>query len=294
MPIPSLLHGKVFHARDAIAAGLVTPDNLRSRAWQRVFRGIYADASLTLTHQTRCAAAIAFLAPEAIVAGRSAATLYGVEVGAPTDPVELLVPPTVSRCRHAGVVVHRASVDATDRRLLGRIPVTSPVRTCWDLACWLDPVEAVVWIDRMVARGRVTTADLSDWLDRPLVGGRRGRRRFERVLSLTDARAESPQESRLRVRLTLAGLRPPAVQHEIYDDDGRFVARVDLAWPQRKVAVEYDGLWHVGSAAQIHADRRRLSALASRGWTVIIVTSARLRDDFAGLTAELRSALRSR
>jgi very-short-patch-repair endonuclease len=146
----------------------------------------------------------------------------------------------------------------------------------------------------MLARGTVTTDVLLDWLGRHRVIAGRGGRRFERVLSLVDARAESPQESRLRVRLTLAGLRPPVVQHDIYDPDGRFVARVDLAWPQQKVAVEYDGVWHVGSAAQIHADRRRVSALASRGWTVLFVTSARLRDDFPGLAAEVRSALRGR
>ncbi|MBX6751672.1 MAG: hypothetical protein IRY85_18780 [Micromonosporaceae bacterium] len=295
MVVPTSLRGKVFSARYAIGAGLVTPDHLRSRAWQRVFRGIYADASLTVTHQLRCAAALAFLAPPgAAVAGRSAARLHGVMLGTADDPVELLVPPLAPRCRQGGVAVHHGVLGTADRVVVERLPVTSPARTCWDLVSWLDPVEAVVWIDRLLALGRVTTAELSDWLARHRAAATRGVRRFERALSLVDARSESPAESRLRVRLALAGLRPPAVQYEIYDADGRFVARVDLAWPERKVAVEYDGVWHVGSAAQIHAERRRLSALASCGWSVLVATSDRLRDDFAGFTAELRAALRTR
>jgi hypothetical protein len=293
MSTPSALAGKVFSGRDAIAAGLLTPDNLRSRAWQRVFRGVYADASLSVTHRIRCAAAIAFLAPpEATIAGRSAAALYGATIGAAGDPVEMLIPPDGPRCRNGGVVAHRGALEPADRRWRGKIPMTSPARTCFDLTRWLDLVEAVAWIDSLLAGGRVNQSELADWLDlrRPTLG--RGVRRFERALSLVDARAESPQESRLRVRLTLAGLAPPAVQYEVYDADGRFLARVDLAWPERRVAVEYDGVWHVGSAGQIHADRRRLSTLAGSGWTVLYATSARLREDFAGLATEVRSALR--
>ncbi|HEY7224885.1 MAG TPA: DUF559 domain-containing protein [Micromonosporaceae bacterium] len=295
MVTPSILTGRVFLARDAIASGLLTPDRLRSRSWQRLFRGVYADASLDVTPTIRFAAVVAFLGPPgATIAGRSAATLLGAQLGGPADPVELLIPSSALPCRHAGIVVHRGSLAEADRVEHGRIPVTSPARTCWDLACWLDPVECVVWMDRLLALGRVTAPELAALLDHRGLSGERGTRRFEKALSLVDRRAESPQESRLRVRLTLGGLRPPAVQHAIYDANGRFVARVDLAWPERRVAIEYDGLWHVGSPAQVHADRRRLSALASLGWTVLVVTSQRLRDDLPGLARELRAALRLR
>lgn len=293
MPTPIALHGRVFRGRDAVTRGLLTPANLRSRAWQRVFHGIYADASMQLPHELRAAAAIVFLAPAgATIAGRSAASLYSALVGDHGDPIELLLPVAAPACRVAGVVTHRGALAPADRVERRGIPVTSPARTAWDLAQWLDRVEAVVWIDRLLALGRVTVAQLEAYLLDRRAPAVRGLRQFEKVLSLVDGRAESPQESRLRVRLTLSGVRPPAVQHEIYDEYGRFVARVDLAWPELKVAVEYDGLWHAGSAAQLHADRRRLSGLASMGWTVLYVTSARLRDDFAGVVAEIRAALR--
>jgi very-short-patch-repair endonuclease len=73
-------------------------------------------------------------------------------------------------------------------------------------------------------------------------------------------------------------------------DGSRFVARVDLAWPEQRVAVEYDGLWH-GTPAQFHRDRRRLNALVAAGWTVIHVTSAQLRTGLEQTIRQIRSAL---
>lgn len=107
-----------------------------------------------------------------------------------------------------------------------------------------------------------------------------------------DPGAESPQESRLRVRIVVAGLPPPVTQY-VVERDGRFVARVDLAWPEYRVAVEYDGVWHAESD-QIHRDRRRLNRLLGSDWIVLHVTARRLRDDLEGFLAELRAALRLR
>ncbi|MFG3689926.1 hypothetical protein [Micromonospora sp. NPDC047740] len=74
---------------------------------------------------------------------------------------------------------------------------------------------------------------------------------------------------------------------------GAFVARLDLAWPEFKVAVEYDGRWH-DDPEQFHRDRRRLNRLLGAEWIVLHVTAKRLRDDFEGLPAEVRTALRAR
>jgi hypothetical protein len=46
----------------------------------------------------------------------------------------------------------------------------------------------------------------------------------------------------MRVHLVLDGLRPE-VQYR-----GWLVGRADLAFPERRLAVEYDGVWH-GTAA---------------------------------------------
>lgn len=57
---------------------------------------------------------------------------------------------------------------------------------------------------------------------------------------------------------------------------GRVVARVDFAWPDKKVALEYDGLWHA-EPGQFAKDRDRLNELRAAGWTVVFVTAAHLR-----------------
>jgi very-short-patch-repair endonuclease len=112
------------------------------------------------------------------------------------------------------------------------------------------------------------------------------------VAELVDPGAESVQESRLRVRLVLAGLPRPVTQF-VVERDGRFVARLDLAWPDLRVAVEYDGLWH-GDPEQFHRDRRRLNRLLGEDWIVLHVTARRFREDFGGFLAELHHALRTR
>jgi very-short-patch-repair endonuclease len=165
--------------------------------------------------------------------------------------------------------------------------VTTAERTAWDIARFYDPVEAVAYLDAMAAARLVTVAALRKRLATSTV--KWGRRRVARALDLVDPRAESPQESRVRARLVLAGLPTPEAQHQVMDGH-RFIARVDLAWPARRVAVEYDGVWHA-DAAQLHRDRRRLNQLVAAGWTVIHVTSVRMHEDFDAVVAEIRAAL---
>jgi very-short-patch-repair endonuclease len=58
--------------------------------------------------------------------------------------------------------------------------------------------------------------------------------------------------------------------------NGRFVARVDLAWPQQQLAVEYDGEWH-GGRGELARDRQRIRALSAAGWYVYPVTKYDMR-----------------
>jgi very-short-patch-repair endonuclease len=90
-----------------------------------------------------------------------------------------------------------------------------------------------------------------------------------------DARAESRPESITRVVLVQAGF---AVVPQFRVVVGsRVVARVDLALPKLKIAIEYDGRWHEGDL-QRALDNDRLAALRAAGWTVIVVTAELLRD----------------
>ncbi len=92
------------------------------------------------------------------------------------------------------------------------------------------------------------------------------------ALALADGRSESPLETRLRVLLTRAGLAPEALQYNVYDDDGRFLARVDLAWPSVKLAVEVDGREYHESPKALFRDRERANDLVDIRWRVIRIT----------------------
>jgi hypothetical protein len=288
---PEALVGKIFSSRNALRRNLLTPADLRSAAWRPLFRGVYADASLTITHRHRCLAACHYLLPaDAAIAGRSAAALYGAGTATTADPVEVLVPRRSRFGPVNGLLVHSGELDGGDVRDLAGVRVTTVLRTCWDLAQWLDTVEAVVLLDILVRRRLVTVADLETYAGRRR--GTRGWRRLVKAATLVDAGAESPQESRLRVRLVQAGIPAPVTQY-VVEQAGQFLARVDLAWPQYKVAVEYDGLWHA-AGDQIHRDRRRLNKMLGSDWIVLHVTAQRLREDFDGFLAELRAVLHRR
>lgn len=287
---PDPLRGRVFRSCDAVAGGLLTRRQLRSRRWRRLLRGVYADAALPVTHGLYICAARLVIPQEAAFAGRSAAWLYGADdVARPGEPVEVLIDEANRFGPMAGVRIH------TERRIpAGHVVtvngqvLTSPARTAWDLAAEVaDPVEAVVVLDGLLRAGILRPGHLP-LLRAPL--RRTGCRRVPAAAELADARSESPQETRLRVRLIRAGLPPPVPQH-VVRAGGRFVARVDLAYPEVKLAIEYDGQWHA-EPIQLGKDRRRLNALQAAGWRVIHVTAADLHD-LGPIVAAIRAALTS-
>jgi very-short-patch-repair endonuclease len=88
-----------------------------------------------------------------------------------------------------------------------------------------------------------------------------------------------------------AGLPAAVPQYEV-QKNGVFVARVDLAWPAARVAVEYDGAHHA-DPLQMRRDRRRLNALVDAGWLVIHATAGDLYAPDT-LIKQVSAALRGR
>ncbi|MGC4808159.1 endonuclease domain-containing protein [Micromonospora sp. DT233] len=288
---PERLRGRVFQGSRVVADGLLTRAELRSGAWRPLFKDVFVDADVTVTHRLRCSAAARWLLPSgAVIAGRSAAALFGAGSVDTADPLDVLIPAGRRFGPVAGLTVHTVMLGDDDVRQWNGLAVTTPERTCWDLAQWLPVEEAVAVVDCLVRLGLVRPGPLRD-RTRGNVGVK-GWKRALRVAELADGGAESPQESRLRVRLVLAGLPHPVTQFVI-ERDGRFVARVDLAWPELKVAVEYDGLWH-HDPEQFHRDRQRLNRLLGEDWIVLHLTAKRFHTDFEGFLTELRRALTSR
>jgi hypothetical protein len=210
---------------------------------------------------------------DAVVTGRSAAVLWGIDLARTDDPVELTMSPGTHQVRVEGLVVRRALLDPGLVRRRHGVPVTAPAATAVRLASVLPRDSAVAAVDQLVTAGVVGLDAV-----RELAAGARGpgSARAQDVAALADGLAESPQGTRVRLLIGRSGLPAPIAQYRVFDRNG-FVARVDFAWPERRLALEYDGLWH-GGAGQFIRDRERLNRLREAGWQVVFVTAADLRD----------------
>ncbi len=283
--MPSSLRDRVFRGSDAVAARVLTRAQLRGASWRRIWPDLYVHRDVDVTHALRARAAAAHLVGDSVVTGVSAAVLWGVELAGHGDDVELTVPPGRGPVRVPGLRVRRSALP--DGWVVQRrgVPCTTPEATAVRVAAAAAGDEGVVAVDRLVVAGACRLTAVRE-LATTLTGA--GSARARRVCALADGRAESPQETRLRLLLARAGLPPPAAQFTVRDAAG-FVARVDLAWPDRRVAVEYDGAWHA-EPRQFARDRRRLNRLQAAGWTVVFVTAADLHRPAEVLT-RLRAVL---
>jgi Protein of unknown function (DUF559) len=239
---------------------------LRGPAYQRLLHGVYAPAGVTPTTTVRARAAL-LLAPEgALLARQTAATLWGGVVPASPD-IQLVLPPG-SRLRVSGV-------DARVRRrpetvVHNGLPLTSPAQTFLDLASDLDLVDMVVVGDSLVGAGVTRPEELV-----AAAAASRGRRArtARRAAAYVRGGVDSPMESRLRMLLLLAGLPEPVVNHALRDETGRVRYRLDLSFPQWRIAIEYDGRQHAENTAQWRWDVQRREDLDADGWRLVVVLS---------------------
>jgi hypothetical protein len=225
--------------------------------------------------------------PEAVLGGRTAALWWDAPTAGPRDPVCVLVPPTSAWRGPRGVRVHRTQVARHDVHVLDDgLRITGPGRTVRDVAVLERLADAVACIDAM-AFAQVLDEGLLRRVGRDAVG-RWGSRRLAKVLALVDGRAQSPPESWVRVACILAGLPAPVPQFVVLQD-GVHLGTVDLAWPEAKVVVEYEGPYHF-EERQIRKDDRRYDRLSAAGWHVIRLGAHDVRDMDA-VVERIRAAL---
>ncbi len=209
---------------------------------------------------------------DAVISGRSAAQMWGAELADGNDPVEITCPRRIRPT--PGVVIRRVSVAEDETEHRQGVVLTTPLHTAWEIARTLAATDAIGWVDALARRQRLSVAELRREATRHL--GAMGSRQATSTLARADPRAESPPESRLRLAFHEAGFALPVPQFTVIVG-GYFVARVDLAWPQWRLAVEYDGQWHA-DRHQLHRDRSRLRELNAAGWYVYPVTREDMYD----------------
>jgi len=286
-----------FTATSAVAAGI--PRHrlqrlVRSREVRRVLHGVYQAADVPDTLLNRARAVALVVSRFAVLCDRTAAWLHGVDVLDYREldllpPVETFVLRDHSRIRRAGTSGGERDLADGDVMVIHGVKVTTPLRTALDLGCLLPRRSALAALDGFMRHHGLTPNGFKTAL--PRYFRRRGVVQLRELVNIADPRAELSGESWTRIALIDELLPRPELQWVIRQD-GREIARLDLAYPRARVAVEYDGEEFHDSPDQSEADKRRRRWLCDHGWTVIVVTKASFGpDQIAVWTAEVRRAL---
>ncbi|MPZ86287.1 MAG: DUF559 domain-containing protein [Actinophytocola sp.] len=256
------------------ALRLALRDGLLTQLWP----GVVVPRVRVLDLPTRAAAALLYVGADGAVVGRTAAGLFGC-TAANCGDIHVTVPYTRRVRGRPGLVVHQGPLRQGDVVELLGLRVTALDLTVAEMLCTAPRRVALATADQAVVsvggeRAEAFLAAVQERLARR--ADRRGTIRAAVLLGLITGKADSPPESWLRLLVVDAGYPPPVAQHEVRSLDGRKLYVLDLAWPQLRIALEYDGY-------EAHEDREaydteRDHRLAARGWIVIRVRAADMRE----------------
>ncbi|WP_191089266.1 endonuclease domain-containing protein [Microbacterium radiodurans] len=269
----------------------VSPGRLRAQDLTSPVHG--ARARGEIDERARLRLILARVPDGAFVCGPTAALVHGMplprslEVAAAARPHVAVALPA-NRVRRPEVVGRALAVDADDVTEVDGIRATTFERTWVDLGGSVAVPALVAAGDALISRrGPRTTAEALARAHAK-AGRSRGAVRRAEALTLIDDGAESPRESKLRVLIVRAGLPRPRTNVAIRAG-GRFVARVDMLFPDARLVVEYDGDYH-RDLSQWSRDQSRRAELESLGYRVTVVT-ARDFDDPETLVRRIRRLL---
>ncbi len=282
--------GPSFTVAEALALGH-SASRLRGGDLERPFRGVRVRRDGA---RSAIAGYAPLLRPGDRFSGVTALALWG----APRAPFPVHVTAAAGRTRprRLGVIGH----DGPRAEPVTRhgLPVSPPALAFLEAAAELRERDLVAAGDHLVLDPRVL-----DPLDiRPHIGldelrahmeAASGRhvRAARRAAARVRTGVESRAETLLRLLIADAGLPDPQCGVAIPDARGRHIGYFDMAWPDRRVIVEYDGDQHRTSTSQYDRDIRRFDRATDAGYRVIRVRARGLGPDLPESLARIRSAL---
>ncbi len=303
-PLPDAFADGPFSVAAALDGG-VPPGRLRSKDLVAPFHGVR-----TAREPADAAELAAAFAPRMqsghVYIGVTAARLWGLPITVAwqrSEPLVVGVPAGTTRTRARGVRSREFDAKRLESGSLDGLPLLGPASTVMSLARETPHVDLVVLIDalvtpseryrdlRLTRRPFTDLAALAAFAER--CRGLHGASAFAAAVADARVGADSPQETRCRFAIVAAGLPEPVVQFEVWVD-GVLRAEIDLAYPDWKIAIEYEGEHHLTDPVQWAKDIRRQELLESLGWIVIRVTKADLQRDARGLIERVRAALARR
>jgi hypothetical protein len=265
-----LTHGEL---RQLVRAGTLSP----------VRRGAYVlgpldddddDLGGYLAHRRLIEASLAQLDQRAVLCLGSAAVLHGLPIWRHSIAVaHVMRDGNSGGQRRSHVHVHKTPLSDDEITIVDGKRVTALARTVADLGRFTPLMESVAMGDQALRLGLApqdlqgALASMKSWP---------GVRNARTMADFLDARSESAGESASRVRMRQDGIPEPELQHEIFDDDGVFVARVDFVWKERRTVGEFDGAVKYGAllkpgqkvADVIEAQEHREEDVRRAGWEV--------------------------
>jgi predicted transcriptional regulator of viral defense system/very-short-patch-repair endonuclease len=286
----------VHHLRELDINRHVRTHRLATGRWELVHEGVYRVVGAPLTWRGRLLAACWAGGTRAVASHRSAGELWELP-GRNRNAIEITCP-RWRRTQHDHLIVHESlAFDEVDTTVVDQIPVTTVARTLFDLAGVVGPTTLDIAVATALRRHLTTSRELEAILDRLARRGRAGTVKFRAVLALhqsTPAQTESEGEHLVMRLLAKHGLPAPVPQYEIRRADGTLLARVDFAYPDLKIAIEYDSYaHHLGTEAH-DRDGARRNAVVGMKWWPITATAADLRNGGHRLANEVAHARATR
>lgn len=239
-----------------------------SGRWETTLRHVYRFRGAPETWHQRLMSACLWGGNQAVASHRSAGRLWrfdGFEAG---DGIEITVPYGQYE-RVPNLIVHRTRrLDPLDRTERGGIPVTGVERTLVDLAAILEGDALEATMESAFRMGLTSLRRV--WGRTDKLGGRRGLRALRRLLR---ARQDEPSQSLWELKLLQlirsAGFPEPIRQYPVWD--GQKLRRIDLAYPELLIGIEYDSYRHHSGRHAWEAGHTRNSNLVALGWRMLLI-----------------------
>ncbi|NIA25345.1 MAG: DUF559 domain-containing protein [Gammaproteobacteria bacterium] len=286
-------HGVVTRpqARDAGLSSSGVDRRLRSGYFLSVYPGVFTLSGVPSSRLQGLMAAVLSTGVGAVASHRSAAGLLGMLPW----PRQMHVATRRRRWSPKPFVVHRSTDLAPDQTMVLRcIPTTEPARTIVDLGAAVGRRTVALAFDKALRDRLVTLERVAEVVDDVARQGRTGVGTARALLEIRlkwRGDTESPLEDLFRQLLADAGLPMPMGQYPVRDQLGVVVARLDFAYPERRLGIELDGFRFHSDPKTFADDRVRQNAVLSAGYRLLRYTARDLRDTPQRVVAEVARSL---